>query len=102
MLHAEREISHCDFFFHPVADAVDVLIVVSGQMKHGLAHRFTRDSSRVDANAADDFSPFDQRYSLARLSALYRRPLTCRPGANHDQIVIRHWRRPSQTQAPAA
>src|SRR4051794_14180698 len=59
MLHAKGEISHTDLLFYPVTNAVDVLVVVTGQVKYGFAHGFTRDRAGVDANPTDHFPPFN-------------------------------------------
>ena len=89
VLHAERQIRHRDLFFHPVVDAIDVLILVSREMQHRFAHGLAGDGAGVDAGAADHFALFDQRDLLAGFGALYSRPLPGGAGADDDQIVVR-------------
>ena len=61
VLDAEGQVGHRDLFLHPVVHAVDGLVVVAGEMQHGLAHGLGGDGAGVDADAADDLAHLDER-----------------------------------------
>src|SRR6185437_3151261 len=92
VLYAKRKIRHRDLLFDPIADAVDVLIVVPGKVQNRFAHGFARNGPGVDTHSTDHLAPFDQRHALAALRALYGSPLACRAGTDHHQIVFGHGR----------
>ncbi len=87
VLHAEGEVRHGDAFLHPVVHAVDGLVVVAGEVQHGLAHGLRGDGAGVDAGAADHLAHLDQRDLLAQLGAIDGGALACGAGADDDQVV---------------
>jgi len=59
MLDPEGQVRHGDLFFDAVAYAVNILVIVAGEMQNGFTHRFARNCPGIDANAADYFAPFN-------------------------------------------
>jgi len=45
------------------------VIAIAGEVEHGLAHRLARDSSGIDAAAAENFTALNQCNLLAALAA---------------------------------
>jgi hypothetical protein len=87
VLHAEGQVGHRDALLHPVVHAVDGLVVVAGEVQHGLAHGLGGDGAGVDAGAADDLAHLDQGDLLAQLGTVDGGALPCRAGADHDEVV---------------
>ena len=90
VLHTEGEVGHGDLFLHAIVDAVNVLVVVAGEVQHGLAQRFAGNGSGVDARSANHFALLNDGDALAGFRALNRRALTGWSGADDDQIVLVH------------
>src|SRR6185437_17125529 len=70
VLDTKGEVAHRDLVLYPVANAVDVLIVVARKMQHRFAHRFAGDRPGIDGSAANDLTPLDKRHTFAGLCAL--------------------------------
>src|SRR3954447_196345 len=54
VLYPEGKISHRDLFFNSITYAINVLVIVAGQMQDSLPHRLTRDGSSIDTSPADN------------------------------------------------
>jgi hypothetical protein len=87
VLNAEGEVRHGDAFLHAVVHAVDGLVVVAGEVEHGLAHGLGGDGSGVDAGAADDLARLDERDALAHLGGEDGGALAGGAGSDHDEVV---------------
>ena len=59
MLDPEQQIRHRNFFLHAVVDAVDVLVMVAGQVQHGFPHRLAGNGAGVDTAAPESGNFFD-------------------------------------------
>ncbi len=64
MLDAKRQVRHGDLVFYAVVNAIDVLVVIAGQMKHGLTKGFAGNCAGIDTDAAHHFAPLDQSYAF--------------------------------------
>ena len=90
VLDAESQIRHGDLFFDAIVHAIDVLVVIAGQMQHGLAKGLAGNGAGVDADAAHHFATLHQSHAFAHFRALDGRALPRRTGADDDQIVGLH------------
>jgi hypothetical protein len=87
VLHAEGEVRHGDAFLHPVVHAVDGLVVVTGEVQHGLAHGLGGDGAGVDAGASNDLAHLYERDFFAQLGGIDGGTLTGRAGANYKEVI---------------
>src|SRR3569833_2768311 len=87
-LNAKGEVGHCDAFFDTVVDAIDRTVVVAGEVKARLAHRFGGDGAGVDTDPADDGTGFDHGDSLRHFGGGDGGALSGRPGADDDEVVF--------------
>jgi len=55
VLCAKGKIGHADLILDAIVHAVNVLVIKAREMQHGFANRLTRNRSRVDGRAADNF-----------------------------------------------
>ncbi len=78
VLDPEGQIRHGDLFLDAIVDAVDVLVVVAGQVQDGLAKGLAGNRAGVDANSPNHLPPLDERHALAHLRALDGRALSGR------------------------
>ena len=70
VLDPKSEVRHGDLFFHPVVHAVNILVVVAGQVQHGLPDCLAGNRAGIDGSSADDLPLFDDRRAFAALGAL--------------------------------
>src|SRR5689334_5421562 len=59
----------------------------AGEVERRLAQRLRRHGSRVDARAAEDRLPLDERDAFAEIRRLRRPLLARRTGADDDEVV---------------
>src|SRR5580704_6093910 len=90
MLDAKRQVRHGDLFFDSIVHAIDVLVVIAGQMQHGLAKGLAGDRTGIDAHTADYRAPLYHSHAFTHLGALNSRALPRWSGADNDQIVGLH------------
>ncbi len=90
VLDPEQKIRHRDFLFHAVVDAVNVLVIITREMQHGLTHGLAGNGAGVDAASAERGDLFDQRDALPELRALDGGSLPGRPRADHDHVESWH------------
>ena len=70
--------------FHPIVHPVDGLVVIAGEVQHGLAHGLGGDGSGVDTGTTDDLAHFNQRDLLAQLGGIDGGTLSCGARADDD------------------
>ena len=90
VLDPKSEVRHGDLFFHAVVHPVNILIVVAGQVQHGLPHRLAGNRAGIDAGPADHLPLFDERHPFAGLGALNGGALSGGSRTDDDKIVGLH------------
>src|SRR5579883_1370456 len=90
VLDAQRQVGHRDLVLNAVVYAVDILVVVAGEVKDSFAEGFAGDGAGIDADAAQNFAALDDGDALAHFGALNRRALPSRAGSNYDQVIALH------------
>ncbi len=90
MLDAKRQVRHGDLVLDAIVHAIDVLVVIAGEMKYGLAEGFAGDCACVDTHPAHHFTTLHQSHLLAHLGALNGRALPRWSGADNNKIVGLH------------
>src|ERR1700682_5673993 len=59
LVYAEGKIGDGYLFFHTIADAVDALVLIAGEVHYGFAHRLAGNGTGIDAGAAHHFALLD-------------------------------------------
>jgi hypothetical protein len=90
VLDPKRQVRHGYLFLDPIVHAINVLIVVAGQMQDRLPKGLAGDRAGVNANSANHFPPLDERHALAHLGPLDGRALPRRTGTDDNEIVGLH------------
>jgi hypothetical protein len=87
-LYTEGEVGHGDAFFDTVVDAVNVAIVIPGEMKDGLAHGLGGNGAGIDADPTDDGAGFNHRDALSHFGGGDGGTLSGWPGTDDDEVVF--------------
>ena len=90
MLDAKRQVRHGDLVLDAIVHAVDVLVVIAGEMKHGLAKGLAGNCACIDTDPTNHFATLHQSHLFAHLGALNGRALSGRSGADNNKIVGLH------------
>ena len=90
VLDAKRQVRHGDLVLDAIVHAIDVLVVIAGQVKHRLAEGFARNCACIDTNSANHLATLHQSHAFAHLGALDGRALARRSGADNNKIVGLH------------
>ena len=90
MLDAKSQVRHGDLVLDAIVHAIDVLVVIAGKMKHGLAEGLAGNCACVDTHSAHHFATLHQSHRFAHLGALDGRALSRRSGADNNKIVGLH------------
>ena len=90
VLDAKRQVRHGDLVLDAIIHAIDVLVVIAGKMKHGLAKGLAGNCACIDTHSAHNFTALHQRHAFAHLGALDGRALARRSGTDNNKIVGLH------------
>jgi hypothetical protein len=88
MLGARQQVGDRDVLLDPVARAVEVPLVHTGEVQHRFPQGIRRDRAVVDADAADHVLPVDDGHPLPQFRGRDGRLLPARAGADDDQVVV--------------
>src|SRR5579859_8010925 len=89
---AVHEVGDRDALDRELDRVAKAALAKSGQMQRRLTQGFRRDRSGVDARAARDALPLDQRDALSEIRGLRGAFFARGAGAGHDQVVAGHER----------
>src|SRR5271166_5609095 len=84
---AEDQVLHRDLVFQRIAAPVKRALPQPAEIKDGFAKGLAGNGAGVYADAADGALTLDDGDFLAQLGSTYRRLLSGRPTADHDQVI---------------
>ena len=88
MLGPGQQVGGGDPLLDPVARAVHLALVHSGQVEDGLAQRLGRDGAGIHAHPAEHATAFDHGNRLAKLRCGDRGLLPARTRTDDDEVVF--------------
>ena len=77
-----------DVSLHLVRLAIQASLTITGEVDYRLSEGFARDRTYVDRHTDNRLFSFDDSDSLAQLSCLDSRPLTCRAGTDNKHVLV--------------
>src|SRR5262249_17856978 len=83
----KTQVVHRDLVFDAITDAVDALILETGEMQHRFPHGLAGNGTGIEADASHNFTLLDYSHSATAFGYLNRGALAGEAGAAHNHVV---------------